>query len=108
MNQTSEGNSLRRRKPMKIFLAGLLALGLTAGCGESPSAPPSSSISTSKAALQDPSDYVPTPAGWMHRSCVHVIGNDACLDDRTGIVTRQDGSTYVIPKCQYSGYRPGQ
>ena len=62
----------------------------------------------SSAALMAQGDYVATPAGWWHRSCVHGVPNGAHMD-RNGIVRRPDGSTFQIPRCRYAAYptRPG-
>jgi len=55
-----------------------------------------------------PNDYVTTPAGWYHRSCVHEIENGAHVDKRRR-VRRRDGTTYQIPNCLYPARiaRPG-
>jgi hypothetical protein len=47
-----------------------------------------------------PDDYVVTPAGSIHRSCVHELPSGATVDE-AGHVTLPDGSTYQLPPCQY-------
>ncbi len=56
--------------------------------------------------IQD--DYVATPAGWYHRSCVHQI-EDGARVGKGGLVRRKNGTTYQIPKCLYRRYptQPG-
>ncbi len=46
----------------------------------------------------DDSDYVTTPAGLYHRSCVHEI-EDGARAGRNGRVTRKNGTTYQLPNC---------
>jgi hypothetical protein len=46
-----------------------------------------------------PANYVTTPAGLYHRSCVHEIPNGARVD--RNVVTLLTGVTYQIPDCLY-------
>jgi Big-like domain-containing protein len=72
-----------------------------AACSEPASSPPQPSASkVGEDAGAIPNDYVVTPAGWYHRSCVHQI-EDGALVGRNGLVRRKDGSTYQLPKCGY-------
>lgn len=50
-----------------------------------------------------PPDYVVTPMGLYHRSCVHEIPAGAIVD-RQGRVTRRDGVAYQIPQCAYEHF----
>jgi hypothetical protein len=50
-----------------------------------------------------PRDYVATPMGLYHRSCVHEIPAGAIVD-RLGLVTRRDGIAYLIPQCAYQHF----
>jgi hypothetical protein len=50
-------------------------------------------------------DYVPTPAGWFHRSCIHEVPDNARIATRSRVVTRRDGSTYQVPACTHPSYR---
>ncbi len=94
-----------------------LALVLAAACAGEPTAVPTGTVAdrASHVGMSKPGkDYVSTPAGWYHRSCVHEIP-DGALADASGRVTRKDGTTYQIPKCQYPSYptvprptRPGE
>src|SRR5438093_882792 len=92
---------------MKRLIAALLSAGACVVLGEglgivngSPRAATISAASTSKSiGIQD--DYILTPAGWYHRSCVHEIAAGAVVHRRQGIVQRRDGSTYQLPTCLY-------
>jgi hypothetical protein len=94
------------RPSIVSFLCGLGLLSSLMACNEplSEIRPPSAA----KAVTQTLKDYVATPAGWYHRSCVHEIEN-ASRVDKDGLVTRRDGTTYQIPKCLYRVYaaQPG-
>ena len=80
---------------------------LAAACAEHPESPSSSGPTLATQAPQ--SEYVSTPVGWYHRSCVYQIPEDAVVD-RSGKVTRKDGSTYQLAKCMFparmGGLRP--
>jgi len=52
------------------------------------------------AVIEVPDDYVATPAGWYHRSCVHEI-EDGALVGKDGLVTRRDGAIYQLTRCLY-------
>jgi hypothetical protein len=51
-------------------------------------------------AAGDQSDLVMTPAGLLHRSCVHEVANGASIS-KTGVVTNADGSVYTLPPCLF-------
>ena len=55
------------------------------------------------AAIGPQGDYVATPDGRYHRTCVHEIPTGAVVG-RNGVVTRLDGTTFQIPKCRYPSY----
>jgi hypothetical protein len=57
----------------------------------------------SEALIEAPRDYVITPAGYYHRSCVHEIESGAVVG-KTGLVTRKNGTNYQIPLCLYPVY----
>jgi hypothetical protein len=83
--------------------ARILVLGTTlvlaAGCGvDTPNgldpaseelAEAPSSINITKRPLSVPADYVATPNGWFHRSCVYEIGDDEVV--RNGVIEKRDG-----------------
>ena len=48
--------------------------------------------------------YVPTPAGWLHKSCVHEIPDGARVMARSRVVARRDGTSYQVPRCRYPAY----
>ena len=50
-----------------------------------------------------PRDYVVTPNGFFHPSCVHRIGSDETLM-RDGRVVRDDGSVRRVASCAYPHY----
>lgn len=78
------------------------------GCNE-PVSVPSHQLPGSTSQRVPPSldDYVATPAGLYHRSCVHEI-EDGARGNKNGLVTRKDGTTYQLPKCAYPPLRPAQ
>lgn len=90
---------------MKRALWTLVAAAVAAACAESPTAVSRSnqSVKTEVALVSAQGDYVATPAGWYHRSCVHEIP-DGARWDTAGVVTRRDGSVYRIPPCAYASY----
>lgn len=50
-----------------------------------------------------PPDYVPTPMGYSHRSCiVGVLPGETIVT--TGVIRAVDGTTRTIPPCQYPTY----
>lgn len=77
-----------------------LALG---GCIEQPVSVRDSQDPAAQLSVAPAGDYVRTPAGWWHRSCVHEIPEGAHLA-RDGRVTRGDGTTYQLPDCTYVSY----
>ncbi len=91
----------------------LVVLGLVtsaAGCREPASIMPDKSAGEANPALIGvPDDYVVTPAGWYHRSCVHEI-EDGAVVDINRLVRRRDGTSYQIPDCLYPvlSTRPGR
>jgi len=48
-------------------------------------------------------DYVQTPAGLYHRTCVNVIPDGARLRADQKTVTRKDGTSYQLPECLQPG-----
>jgi hypothetical protein len=61
-------------------------------------------MSGSEAPLSvDPADYVMTPAGLYHRSCVHEVESEARVDG--GTVARRDGTTYGLAECAFPARR---
>lgn len=48
-----------------------------------------------------PSDFVLTPAGWFHPSCIVPVQSDEQYDMSSGIITRRNGSTRLAPPCGY-------
>lgn len=48
-----------------------------------------------------PSDYVLTPAGWFHPSCIVAVHSDEDYDLLSGIITSGGGSTRLAPPCAY-------
>jgi hypothetical protein len=61
-------------------------------------AEPPGSTSLTQAALEE--DYLPTPAGYYHRTCIHDVENGSTVDQH-GNVTLPDGSAYQTPPCRY-------
>jgi hypothetical protein len=89
------------RQPISAMLTVAALLAGLAGCSEPASSPDESAPpSFVKEAPAAPDDYVPTPAGWYHRSCVHGVENGAKVG-KDGEVTRKNGSKYRIPGCAH-------
>jgi hypothetical protein len=103
-----------RRLEWRIGTAhAVVALMAVAGCRRLPSpgattaevpvsvadstAPADSAVATTVA----DSDWIRTPAGLMHRSCVHHIPAGAAVHGDT--VRTADGGSYVLPRCRYKG-----
>ena len=91
-------------KPHRLGL--LILVAAAAACAEQSTTPLGvrdfSSAATAVVAPQG--DYVITPSGWYHRSCVHEIPHGARVAIG-GLVTRADRSTFAIPRCLYPSYR---
>lgn len=51
------------------------------------------------AAIAADTDWIRTPAGLVHRSCVHEIPEGAVV--RKDSVRRRDGTTYALPVCRF-------
>src|SRR2546425_8344311 len=87
---------------LRLFVLGVLAsmVGCTEPAGLNPG---TSSTRASQPAPEVRANYVRTPAGWYHRSCVHEI-EEGALVEKDGLVRRRDGTTYQIPKCLYPVY----
>lgn len=91
---------------MRRACLGVFVLAVAAGCTEqqnpvsveNPAGEPSLALAAPRG------DYMPTPAGWYHRSCVHEVPDSARLR-KGGLVIRRDGSSYRIPKCAYPSFR---
>lgn len=49
-------------------------------------------------------EWIATPAGWYHRSCVHEIAAGATFRPADLRVTRSDGTGYQLPPCAYPHY----
>ncbi len=85
---------------MKFRLA-LFSL-LATACGAAPATLPSNPpLTPAKAvAAEVNADYVATPNGLYHASCVYDVG-DAAVAHADGSVTLADGTTLQIAPCQY-------
>jgi hypothetical protein len=91
---------------MKRLGLRILALVGVAGCTEPASLPPGPLGNPPDDVSAVPDGYVATPAGWYHRSCVPEIEEGARIG-KGGLVTRKDGTTYQLAKCQYPRYGNG-
>lgn len=92
---------------MKRTTLSLLVLVLTMGCGEQPLSVSEETVpdgALSGAIVRSQDDYVTTPAGRYHRSCVHEIPDGARVS-KSRRVERSDGTSYQIPACSYPVYR---
>jgi hypothetical protein len=50
-------------------------------------------------------DYLPTPHGHHHRSCIHDVGDGAVVD-ANGKVTLASGKPFVVPRCAFPARVP--
>lgn len=55
------------------------------------------------AALEDPANFVLTPAGYYHRDCVFEIADDATVE-ADGSITLADGTSYMPAECTHGHY----
>ena len=82
----------------------LLVLALLAGTGACSEPTSVTQDSARRTVTQDlrpaNDDYVPTPAGWYHRSCVHQVEDGASVRP-DGVVTRKDKTSYRVSRCAY-------
>ncbi len=88
---------------MKRIDLAVMAVVALAACFEQPTSTVTwgqRSGSTRAGVASPPGDYIATPAGYYHRSCVHEIPRGAQVDS-AGLVTRGDGSRYQVPTCQH-------
>jgi hypothetical protein len=86
----------------ELMLFRLSALGIVlsiAACSE-PGSAPDAVESELRQVSTPPADYVTTPAGLYHRSCVHEVAPGAVIE-RGGVVRRPDRTTYRVPDCAY-------
>jgi hypothetical protein len=99
-------------RPVRAVLS-TLAIGAVMACGENvtTAAPKSAPVSRLSDIAQDPgadSDWVSTPGGWYHKSCVHEVPSGS-RGEANGMVHRPDGTSIQIPPCHYPhGQRRGQ
>ena len=93
---------------MNRLYSTLLALALVlavSGCAEHPASVSSQvQLPTVNQSQMASMGYVATPSGWFHRSCVVEIPDGAYVD-ASGLVTRRDKTTFLIPtRCAYPSY----
>jgi hypothetical protein len=92
------------RPRTSLCCAAVVALIAVAGCQDT-SAPSSSvepNASSVSHAVTVSSDLVPTPDGWYHRGCVFAVPNASHVDVH-GVVTRSDGTRYMLSGCTQPG-----
>jgi hypothetical protein len=91
---------------MKTALFSLMALAVVSACTEQPmsTAARPQGEGDHGPALAPRADYVRTPVGWYHGSCVHEIPSGASVLPGN-VIKRPDGSTYQIPTCQHPPLR---
>lgn len=103
LQTTKSGGQGTHGSALKSIGYGLLAL-ILASCADQPAAPRSAPPAQASAVADPgaiPDDYVATPAGLYHRSCVHEIPMGATVG-RDRVVRRRDGSTYRLPTCSFA------
>lgn len=86
-------------------IGGSLAL---VGCDShtnAPTAPTTNALHDASHAQGAPGpEYVNTPAGWYHRTCVHGLPAGARVNPRSNLVTRGDGSQYQVAACTHAAF----
>src|SRR6266545_749305 len=82
----------------------LLALAAALGCNDSGSPAKSVSPELQQEAFRGNGDYVATPAGLYHRTCVHEVEDGARIG-KNGLVRRRNGTTYQLPACMYRSFK---
>jgi hypothetical protein len=97
-----------RRSRTKATFAVLAAAALAAACSDTRDllAPAGGPATSASAAVQNDSDWVFSPGGWVRRGCVHEVPNYSVVE-QSGRVHRPDGSTYDIPACRWAGRKHG-
>jgi hypothetical protein len=105
---------VKRGTAIGIVAIGLLDISIAVGCSStgdggrtsSPSAPSPAPAPAAKADLSRPAnvpaEFVATPSGYVHPSCVVEVGSDERLG-ANGIV-RKDGSIRAVPTCAFERY----
>src|SRR3982074_3371885 len=70
----------------------------TAPSPKSATAAASPDPDSATAAIAADTDWIRTPAGLYHRSCVHEIPDGAVVG-MDNVVRRRDGTSYTLPPC---------
>lgn len=98
---------LRTDKVIGCSLFAIALAGCSADTGSDAAASDSSSDAEPAAAmeqaLRDP-DYVATPGGLMHKSCVYGLREGESVGEEAGVIRRRDGSSFRLPRCEYPGF----
>ncbi|HEY3221374.1 MAG TPA: hypothetical protein VGJ80_11630 [Gemmatimonadales bacterium] len=83
--------------------AAFASLLVAEACREPESPPSGLSTSLQGADQAVPKDYVATPAGWRHPSCVHGIDNGSRIEEAPDgyVVTDKKGRVRHIPRCAF-------
>lgn len=84
---------------MKATYFTMVTIGVLGACSAADDSPQIMTSESSAPSVRQ-SDYIQTPAGLYHRSCVHEVQNGTKVDERMR-ATRRDGSRIQIPTCQY-------
>jgi len=83
----------------------LLGAACSAGAGDPGSASTQGEAVSARVDPNSPGpDYVLTPGGYYHKTCIPELEADAVSADEDGTVKRADGSTYQLPACAYPHY----
>jgi List-Bact-rpt repeat protein len=90
-----------RKRPLSHFAgltAAVLLLTLTPAMAQTPVGP--------NRPPQVPADFVITPFGYFHPSCVMHLAEDEELLRGGEVIQRADGTKYTVPVCAYPHYTP--
>jgi hypothetical protein len=63
------------------------------------------SVATWGQSLNLPPNYVATPIGWIHQSCLYEVAENESVEE-PGIIHRADGSVFTPPPCPYATVHP--
>lgn len=88
------------RRPLQLVTAAIVAvitIGFAAGCALDDNSPPGDRPASV------PAEYVPTPSGWFHPSCLIEVAHGERLQS-DGSIARSDGRIRTPPACAYARY----
>ncbi len=88
---------------MRTFLLGIVVAVLSAGCGNQVPAASANPPTEIRRPASVPNDFVVTPFGYFHPSCVAKLDTDESVRS-DGIVEHKSGRTRALPRCAHSHF----